>query len=63
MFTVVQVRGAKDDLKARGIEWKEPPKLKPYHPEKTGDLEPFQMPDVTCPSYHMHRYALDEYDE
>ncbi|KAF2358234.1 Ribosomal protein S15 [Trinorchestia longiramus] len=60
-LSLVQTRGLRDDLKARGIEWKEPKKLELFRPEKSGDLEPFRAPDLSRPTELM-TYALSEYD-
>jgi len=58
----VQTRGAKDQIKARGIEWKKPKELVFYDPQKTCDLKPFDAPDKTRPTVKM-RHAIEEYDE
>lgn len=60
--SVVQTRGLRDDLKVRGIEWREPKRHRTFHPEISGDLQSFNAPDPSRPAPKM-TYAIEEYDE
>jgi len=51
-----------NELRKRGIEWQEPPKVRFYDPEALGDLEGYCPPDKTRPTKSM-ALAIDEYDE
>ncbi|KAA0186805.1 hypothetical protein HAZT_HAZT002129 [Hyalella azteca] len=61
-LSLQQTRGLRDDLKARGIEWREPKKYKKYHPEISGDLEAFKAADISGPTHKM-TYAHAEFEQ
>jgi len=58
----VWARPPMNELRKRGIEWREPTKIKFYDPEALGDLEAYNPPDKTRPTESM-ALAINEYDE